>query len=49
MRDLRACTGIFTPISHVQNLLSIAEPEGRNPWGSEVELVAYPIFLSLGS
>ena len=48
MWDLRACAGLFAPVSHVQNLFSLAEPEGRNPGGSEIELVDYPLSASLG-
>jgi hypothetical protein len=46
VRDLRACAGISAPVSYVQNLLSVAEPEGGNPGGSEVELVGYPLSAS---
>ena len=48
MRDMRACARVLAPVSHVQNLLSIAEPEGRDPWGSEVELVGYSLSASPG-
>ena len=48
MRDLRAGTGIFAPVPYVQNLFSVAEPEGRNPGGSKVELVDYPLSASTG-
>jgi len=46
VRNLRACAGVFTPVSYVQNLFSDAEPERRNPGGSQVELVGYPFFAS---
>ena len=29
-------------------MFSVAEPEGRDPGGSEVELVDYPLFWSPG-
>ena len=41
MRNLRARERVLAPVSHVQNLLSVAEPEGRDPGGSEVELVGH--------
>jgi hypothetical protein len=48
MRDLRARERVLAPVSYVQNLLSLTEPEGRDPGGSEVELVGYPRSASLG-
>ena len=48
MRDLRACSGVFASVPHVQNLFPVAEPEGRDPGGSEVELVDYPLSTSPG-
>ena len=48
MRDLRPRTRVFAPVSHVQNLLSVAELEGRDPGGSEVELVEDPRSSSTG-
>ena len=48
MRDLRAGTGVLAPVSYVQNLFSLDEPEGRNPGGSEIELVDYPLSASPG-
>ena len=48
MRDLRARARVLAPVSYVQNLLSVAEPEGGDPGGSEVELVKYSRSISTG-